>query len=99
MLYEVYPQTVPRGKSEEQALRDDVKTMLARAEHWRLEAGGVSRWGESSLKDFDAYEDFLLKWKVTREKVPATDLVTNELIDDIDRFDPARIAAQARAYK
>jgi NitT/TauT family transport system substrate-binding protein len=99
MLYEVYPQTFPSGKSEEQALRDDVKTMLARAEHWRLEAGGVSRWGESSLKDFDAYEDFLLKWKVTREKVPATDLVTNELIDDIDRFDPARIAAQARAYK
>ncbi|TMB07832.1 MAG: ABC transporter substrate-binding protein, partial [Deltaproteobacteria bacterium] len=61
ILYEVYPQTKPSGKSDEQALREDVKTLLARAEHWKLEAGGVTRWGESSLKDFDAYQDFLLK--------------------------------------
>jgi NitT/TauT family transport system substrate-binding protein len=99
ILYEVYPQTKPTGKSEEQGLRDDVKTLLARAEHWRLEAGGVKRWGESSIKDFDAYEDFLLKWKVIEAKVPATDLVTNELIDEVNQFDAAKIAAQAKAYK
>jgi hypothetical protein len=34
-----------------------------------------------------------------KEKVPATDLVTNELIDDINRFDAARIAAEARAAR
>ena len=99
ILYEVYPQTKPTGKSDEQALRDDVKTLLARAEHWRLEAGGVKRWGESSLKDFDAYEDFLVKWKVIPAKVPAKEMVTNELIDEVNRFDAARIAADAKAYK
>jgi NitT/TauT family transport system substrate-binding protein len=99
LLYEVYPQTRPSGKSEEQALRDDVKTLLARAEHWKLEAGGVQRWGESSIKDFDAYEDFLVRWKVIEAKVPATEMVTNELIDEVNRFDAARIAAQAKAYK
>jgi NitT/TauT family transport system substrate-binding protein len=99
ILYEVYPQTRPSGKSDEIALRDDVKTLLARAEHWRLEAGGVKRWGESSIKDFDAYLDFLLKWNVIKDKVPATELVTNELIDDVSRFDVARIEAQAKAYK
>jgi NitT/TauT family transport system substrate-binding protein len=99
ILYEVYPQTRPSGKSEEIALRDDVKTLLARAEHWRLEAGGVKRWGESSIKDFDAYLDFLLKWNVIKDKVPATDLVTNELIDEISRFDAARIESEAKAYK
>ncbi len=99
ILYEVYPQTKPSGKSDEQGLRDDVKTLLARAEHWRLEAGGVKRWGESSIKDFDAYQDFLVKWKVINVKIPATDLVTNELIEDINRFDPAVIAAQAKAYR
>jgi NitT/TauT family transport system substrate-binding protein len=99
ILYEVYPQTKPSGKSDEQALRDDVKTLLARAEHWRLEAGGVKRWGESSIKDFDAYEDFLVKWKVISARVPATDLVTNDLIEDINRFDAAAIAAQAKAYR
>jgi len=99
ILYEIYPQTRPSGKSEEVAIRDDVKTLLARAEHWRLEAGGVKRWGESSIKDFDAYIDFLLKWNVIKDKVPASDLVTNELVDEINRFDPAKIEAQAKAYK
>jgi NitT/TauT family transport system substrate-binding protein len=99
ILYEVYPQTKPSGKSDEQALKDDVKTLLARAEHWRLEAGGVKRWGESSIKDFDAYEDFLVKWKVISAKVPATDLVTNDLIEEINRFDAAAIAAEAKAHR
>jgi len=99
ILYEVYPQTKPTGKSEEQAIKDDVKTMLARAEHWRLEAGGVKRWGESSIKDFDAYEDFLVKWKVINAKVPVNELVTNELIDEVNKFDPAAIAAEAKAQR
>jgi NitT/TauT family transport system substrate-binding protein len=99
ILYDVYPQTKPTGKTEEQALRDDVKTLLARAEHWKLEAGGVKRWGESSIKDFDAYEDFLVRWKVIKEKVPATDIVTNELIDEVNRFDAAAVAAEAKAWK
>jgi NitT/TauT family transport system substrate-binding protein len=99
ILYDVYPQTKPSGKTEEQALRDDVKTLLARAEHWKLEAGGVKRWGESSIKDFDAYEDFLVRWKVIKEKVPATDVVSNELIDEVNRFDAAAVAAEAKAWK
>ena len=99
IVYEIYPQTKPSGKTDEQALRDDVKTLLARAEHWKLEAGGVTRWGESSVKDFDAYEDFLVRWKVIEQKVPATDVVSNELIDEVNRFDAAAVAAQARAWK
>jgi NitT/TauT family transport system substrate-binding protein len=99
ILYEVYPQTKPSGKSEEQALRDDVKTLLARAEHWKLEAGGVKKWGESSVKDFDAYVDFLLKWKVIKDKVPATELVTNDLVDEMNKFDAAKVAAEAKSYK
>ena len=99
ILYDVYPQTKPSGKTDEQALRDDVKTLLARAEHWKLEAGGVKRWGESSIKDFDAYEDFLVRWKVIQQKVPVTDVVSNELIDEVNRFDAAAVAAEARAWK
>ncbi|MFL5455271.1 MAG: hypothetical protein ACJ78X_02610, partial [Myxococcales bacterium] len=98
ILYEVYPQTKPSGKSDEQALRDDVKTLLARAEHWKLEAGGVKKWGESSIKDFDAYIDFLLKWNVIKDKVPATELVTNDLVDEMNKFDAAKVAAEAKSY-
>ena len=99
IVYEVFPQTKATGRSEEEGLRQDVKTLLARAQHWRLEAGGVKRWGESSIKDFDAYEDFLLKWGVIKQKVPATDLVTNDLLDEINQFDADKIASEAKAYR
>jgi NitT/TauT family transport system substrate-binding protein len=99
ILWEVFPYTKATGKSEADALRDDVKTLLARAQNWRLEAGGVRRWGESNVKEFDAYEDFLVRWKVLKQKVPATDLVTNELVDEVNRFDAAKIAAEAKAFK
>jgi NitT/TauT family transport system substrate-binding protein len=99
ILYEIYPQVKPSGKTDEEALRDDVKVLRVRAAHWRPEAGGVKRWGESSIADFDAYEDFLVRWKVIEGKVPATDLVTNELVDEANRFDEASVAAQAKAWK
>ena len=34
-----------------------------------------------------------------KEKVPATDLVDNSLIDDINKFDAKAIEAQAKGWK
>jgi NitT/TauT family transport system substrate-binding protein len=59
----------------------------------------VKRWGESSVQDFDAYEDFLVRWKVIPQKVPATDVVSNELIDEVNKFDAAKVAAEAKASR
>src|SRR5208282_2501756 len=99
ILYEVYPQTKPTGKSEADAVRDDVKALEARIAHWRLEAGGVTRWGESPVKDYAAYEAFLLKNGVVKVELPASELVTNDLVDEINSFDAAKIAAEAKAYQ
>jgi NitT/TauT family transport system substrate-binding protein len=99
ILYEVFPQTKPTGKSEAEALKDDIKTLEARAAHWKLSSGGVTKWGESSVANYSAYEDFLLKWHVIKEKIPADQLVTNALIPEINAFDAAKIADQATVYK
>lgn len=99
ILYEVYPQTRPTGKDEATAISDDVKTIEARAKNWRLEAGGVTRWGENSEANYDSYIDFLVKWGVVKQKVPVKELVTNALIEDINKFDAAAIVARAKAYK
>ena len=99
ILWEVFPQTKATGKTEEEALKDDIKTLEARAKNWRLEAGGVTKWGENSEANYAAYVDFLVKNGVLKEKVPASDLITNELIDDINKFDAAAIAAMAKGYK
>ncbi len=99
ILYEVYPFTKPTGKDEATAIRDDVKVLQARAVNWKLDKAGVKRWGENSEANYSGYVDFMLKWGIIKEKVPATDLVTNELIGEINTFDPAKIAADAKAYK
>jgi NitT/TauT family transport system substrate-binding protein len=99
ILWEVFPQTRSPGKTEADALRDDIKTLEARAKNWRLEAGGVTKWGENSEKNYAAYVDFLVKNGVLKQSVPATDLITNELIGDINKFDAAPIAAMAKGYK
>jgi len=99
ILYEVYPATRPTGKDEATAIRDDVKVLQARIANWKLEKAGVKRWGENSEANYAAYADFMLKWGIIKEKIDSRDLITNELIDDINKFDAARIAAEAKGYK
>jgi NitT/TauT family transport system substrate-binding protein len=99
ILWDVYPQTKPTGKDEATALRDDVRVLDARIQNWKLDKGGVSRWGESSERNYAAYVDFLQKWGILKEKVQVRDLITNDLIAEINGFDPGKIIAEAKAYK
>jgi NitT/TauT family transport system substrate-binding protein len=73
--------------------------LQARIVNWKLEKAGVKKWGESSEANYAAYVDFLLKWGVLKDKVETRDLITNELIDEINTFDAAKVAAEARAWK
>ena len=99
ILYEVYPATRPTGKDEATALRDDVKVLQARIVNWKLDKAGVKRWGENSEANYAAYVDFMLKWGVIKERVDVHDLITNELIGDVNKFDAAKVAAEAKGYK
>jgi NitT/TauT family transport system substrate-binding protein len=99
ILWEVFPQTKATGKDEATALKDDLATLNARIKNWRLAAGGVTKWGENSIPNYDAYVDFLVKNGVLKTKMPASELVTNELIDDINKFNENEIIAAAKAYK
>jgi NitT/TauT family transport system substrate-binding protein len=97
ILWDVFPQTRSTGKDEATAMHDDAHTLDARARNWRLAAGGVTKWGENSVPNYQAYLDFLLANGVLKEKADAAQLVTDDLIDDINKFDAAAVAAQARA--
>ena len=99
ILYDVFPQTKPTGKDEATAVRDDTRVIQARITNWKLEKAGVKRWGENSEANYQAYADFLFKWNVIKEKVSGKDLVTNDLIDEINRFDASKVAAEAKAWK
>ncbi len=41
----------------------------------------------------------MLKWGLIKQKADVHDLITNELIGEINSFDAAKIAAEAKAFK
>ena len=67
--------------------------------HWDLASGGVTKWGQGNLANFTNYIDFLTKWKVVPVAVPVGEVVTNDLVDEMNAFDQATIEAQAKAWK
>jgi NitT/TauT family transport system substrate-binding protein len=99
ILYEVFPQAKPTGKDEITAVRDDIKVLQARIANWRLENAGVKRWGESSEARCAQYLDFLLKWGVIKQRITVQDVITNEFIDEINRFDSNSVVANAKDYR
>jgi NitT/TauT family transport system substrate-binding protein len=99
ILWEVYPQTKATGKDEATALRDDLITLEARARNWRYEPVGATRWGDNVEKNYQDYMDWLLAQGIIKEKTKASDIVTNELLDDVNKFDANAVIAQAKAYK
>ena len=93
-------QTKPTGKDEATALRDDAKVLQARAQNWQAREGRRRSAGaRTPRRTTSAYADFMLKTGIIKQAVTAKELVTNELIDEINHFDPEKIAAEARAYR
>ncbi|MEX3980520.1 hypothetical protein AB4Y45_16260 [Paraburkholderia sp. EG287A] len=97
ILWEIYPETKPTGI--EAALRQGVNTLEARIPNWKLDKSGVSKWGESSEGNYAAYTDFMQKWGVTKAKLAPNDLMTNDLITEINAFNQNEIIAMAKAYR
>ena len=99
ILWEVFPQTKATGKTEADAMRDDVKTLMARAANWDLRKVGAKQWGESLEGNYSAYMDFLLKWGLIKTAVAGKDVISNEWIAEINKFDAKKLAEEAKAYK
>ncbi len=99
MFWEVFPQAKSLGKDEATALKDDIAVLSARSRNWKLEAGGASKWGESVPANYQAYLDWLVKAGVLKENAKATDLISNDLVDEINQFDVAAVQAAAKNWK
>jgi len=99
MLDEVFPFTRPTRKDEASAIRGG----CARAARTDPAAQARTRrsapLGETNETNLREYMDFLLKWGVLKQRVEAADLMTNERIGEINRFDADAFAKTARDYK
>lgn len=99
ILWEVYPQTKATGKDEATAMRDDIATLMARARNWDYARVGAKRWGDNVEANYTPFVDWLLKNGVIKQKLPFTEYVANDLLDDINAFDGAAVVAAAKDWK
>ena len=99
IMFELYPQTKAIGKNDAEALADGLRPLVARLHAWDLKSGGAEKYGQNMTANYQAYVDFLLKNGVLKQAVAVSDLITNDLIDDANKFDVAAVVKAARDYK
>ena len=97
--WKMYPQTKPQTGDEAKALRDALNVFNSRFSLQRVDNRTDPRFGIGTLPQWEKLEGIFKQYKFVEGTVPAADLYTAALIDQINMFDRAAIVAQAKAYK
>jgi NitT/TauT family transport system substrate-binding protein len=95
--YKLHPEFIPKGKSMDQVLKEVTRGVTFRAQKgFAVKPGDEDkRWGAFTRKGWDTYLKFLgMEGKI---KDPYR-YYSNELIDEINKFDVEKIRAQARSF-
>ena len=98
LFWQVYPASKAAGFSEDEALRRSLHVLRARLFNMTLDWVPIKQWGWNDPTRWTAYEAFLYAQGLERARVDITQLFTNALIPEINRFDAAAVAAQAKTY-
>ncbi len=96
----LYPESKPKGKSDAEALKDALYILQVRKEKWFAAPWQADkRMGASSLAEWQEQVRFAgLQDPIVPERIKdASTLFTDELIDEVNKFDRGAIEAQARA--
>ena len=81
------------------ALRYDLLSLEARIKNWRFEPVDGKRWGDNVEKNYQAYLDWLQAQGVIKTRTDVKDVITNELLDEVNKFNADAIRSEAKAYK
>ena len=65
----------------------------------RLNPEANGRWGYQSPKAWEAIDGYLVESDQLKQKVDVAQAFTNDLIPEINRFDAAKVKADAKNYK
>ncbi|WP_038203350.1 ABC transporter substrate-binding protein [Xenophilus azovorans] len=100
----VYPESRPKGRSEEEARKELGFILKDRRESWmRRPDDPDQRMGASSLAEWQANIDMAAESsrnpKLAEQLGDPSRLFTNELIDDINAFDRQAVIRMAREFK
>ena len=96
-----YPEQKPTAPDEATAIQLGKNALLSRLTNMRIDNMAIKRdkWGYMDRSDVEVYLDILKKIGEIDKGLNPAILYTNELIDDINRFDIAAVKKIAREFK
>lgn len=84
IFQDVYPQIVPTGIPPAEALDRNATLLKTVSEKWTLDNPG-EKWGESDIKIYQKYMDWLVRAKILKQPIDAMEVATNDLVEDINK--------------
>jgi len=94
-----YPASKPTNMPEEQAMREAVHVLQARLAKYRLDGRADPRFGAFTRDEWTSTQSFFFDVGFINKKLDVGDYFTNNLVDDVNRFDKATVIKQAESYK
>jgi len=93
--WELYPESMPKGKSPAEALADARHIVDSRKDKWMPQSWQADkRFGAGSTAEWEAQVRFA---GLSNEIKDVTPIFTNDLLDEINAFDRDAIVAQAKS--
>jgi NitT/TauT family transport system substrate-binding protein len=93
--WELYPESKPKGKTDKEAFDEALKVVRSRMDKWFAGPGQPDkRFGAMSLEEWQAQVAFAGLEGQIKDVRP---VFTDELIDDVNKFDAAAIEAKAKS--
>ena len=89
----------PQGLSEEEAMKRQKHILTSTAEVWKNYKDTSVPWGSMTAQQWDETQKFLVEQKLLDKPVPVETLFTNELIDDVNKFEIDPIIKRAEAAR
>lgn len=99
IFYEIYPQSLPAGKTWQDVWPVDKKLLERRAAYALPENHGLSGFGASNIERYNEFLAFLQSIELIKSELDASTFVRNDLIEEINAFDRSKIEADAAAYR
>ncbi|MGZ8155247.1 MAG: ABC transporter substrate-binding protein [Burkholderiales bacterium] len=97
--WKVYPQTAPRTGITDAAVRNELNVLAVRTGLISKNAMKTSRWGDVPFDVMEKFQAYLVETEALPKAVDVRTYYTNDLIDEINKFDEAAIVRQAQGFK
>jgi NitT/TauT family transport system substrate-binding protein len=97
--WKVYPQTAPRDGITDAAVKRELNVLAVRTVLISKNAMKTNKWGDLPRDVMEKFQSYLVETEVLPKAQDVGSYYTNDLIDEINKFDEAAVIRQAREFK